>query len=530
MNTDPTIDVLIAGAGPTGSALAIDLVRRGLSVRIVDKAPGPFEGSRAKGVQPRTLEVLDDLGAAPVVLSGGDLYPKLGVHLGPLVIPWRMIKNRKATADVPYPNTWLIPQSRTDGALHARLAELGCTVDYGTEITEFTQTADSVRASLHTVDGVEEVTARYLVGTDGGASLIRTKLGIDFFGSTDEEDRILIVDAVTAGLSRNRWHVWPGVRSGFVGACPLPDSDLFQWMIRLSSDETPPTELADINRRIREHTRASGVELHDIKWRSVFRPNIRLAETYRRGRILIAGDAAHVHTPAGAQGLNTGIQDAYNLGWKIGQVLAGADDALLDTYETERQPIAAGVLGLSTKKYEAIGKLDPASIRRGKDEQQLGINYRGGPLAADGDRTSSLRIGDRAPDAPLVGADGKPLRLFDAYRGPHFTAVAYEGAAAQALDRVEWPSAGASLKRVVINAASARADLLLTDNAGTFREVYGLSADTLLLVRPDGYLAAIAVRDMVTAAQGVAWAMAPSPTATRTSASIEVPNDAGSVE
>lgn len=493
-NNDTAIDVLVVGAGPTGSALAIDLVRRGLRVRIVDKAPHSFEGSRAKGLQPRTLEVLDDLGVTPAVLRRGSVYPLLGIHLGPAVVPWRMMRNRQATADVPYPNTWLIPQFATDAALHDRLIELGGTVEYGTEIADFTQDDTAVTANLTTTEGGERVTARYLVGADGGASRVRTTLGVDFLGSTDEADRILIVDATTTGLSRNRWHMWPRLRGGFVAACPLPGTDLFQWMVRLSPDEDPPTELAEINKRIRAHTHASGVELHDVRWRSVFRPNIRLASAYRQGRVFIAGDAAHVHTPAGAQGLNTGIQDAYNLGWKLGQVLAGADEVLLNSYEAERQPIAAGVLGLSTKKYEAIGKLDPASIRRGKDEQQLGITYRGGPLAPGGvEGVEGLHPGDRAPDAVLVDDVGKQVRLFDAaYRGPHFTAVALGGQAARALEGLSWPAGGASLKRVSVDAQSPIADVVLSDAMGSFRESYGVSGDTLFLVRPDGYLASVA--------------------------------------
>lgn len=512
MTDDTVIDVLIAGAGPSGSALAIDLVRRGLDVRIVDKAPHSFEGSRAKGLQPRTLEVLDDLGVLSAVLDHGSLYPKLGLHLGRVVIPWSMMKNRAATAHVPYPNTWLIPQFATDAALHARLVELGGKVEYGTAITGFTQDDTAVTATLATDAGVEHVTARYLVGTDGGASTTRSALGIDFIGSTDEQDRILIVDATTKGLSRNRWHMWPRIRGGFVAACPLPGSDLFQWMVRLAPDEDPPTDLDEINGRIRAHTHASGVELQDIRWRSVFRPNIRLAGAYRQGRVFIAGDAAHVHTPAGAQGLNTGIQDAYNLGWKLGQVLAGADDALLDSYEAERQPIAAGVLGLSTKKYDAIGKLDPTSIRRGKDEQQLGITYRGGPLAAADDQTTSrLDVGDRAPDAEPVDAEGKPARMFDVYRGPHFTAVAFGNGAARALSEIQWPAAGAALRTVAIDTQSPTADLVLTDGNRSFRNSYGVDEDTLLLVRPDGYLALIASGDIVSKTEAAISLLTPLP-------------------
>jgi 2-polyprenyl-6-methoxyphenol hydroxylase-like FAD-dependent oxidoreductase len=128
------LDVLIAGAGPTGTTLAIDLARRGLDVRIIDKATHSFEGSRAKGLQPRTLEVFDDLGALDDVLAGSSDYPRLGIHLGPVTVPWRMFRNRDRTAEVPYPNTRLMPQYRTDSVLHDRLEQLGGKVEYGREL------------------------------------------------------------------------------------------------------------------------------------------------------------------------------------------------------------------------------------------------------------------------------------------------------------------------------------------------------------------------------------------------------------
>jgi 2-polyprenyl-6-methoxyphenol hydroxylase-like FAD-dependent oxidoreductase len=459
------LDVLIAGAGPTGTTLAIDLARRGLDVRIIDKATHSFEGSRAKGLQPRTLEVFDDLGALDDVLAGSSDYPRLGIHLGPVTVPWRMFRNR----------------DRTDSVLHDRLEQLGGKVEYGRELAEFGQDGTSVTATVLGDDGPERITARYLVGADGGSSAVRKHLELGFLGETHDQDRMLIVDAVTTGLSGNLWHVWPGVRGRFVGACPLPHTDLFQWMVRLSPDEEPPEGEEAITRRIRAHTRNRHIAVRDIRWRSVFRPNIRLAEAYRRGRVFLAGDAAHVHTPAGAQGLNTGIQDAYNLGWKLAQVLAGTDPRLLDSYEAERLPIAAGVLGLSTKKYEGLAKLDPSSLRRGKDEQQLSLTYHGGPLAPGGtDRTKTLQVGDRAPDAELPGS-----RLFDTYRGPHFTLVAYGPQAAAASDELDWPVAGAPLQRITV------------DDRHGFRSSYGIEGDTLLLVRPDCYLGNIATRDFL---------------------------------
>lgn len=510
--TSSTTDILIIGAGPAGTALAIDLTRRGVAVRLIDKATHAFDGSRAKGIQPRTLEVLDDLGALPDIINQGALYPPMGIHLGPITIPFTMMAKGKRGPDIPYPDTWLIPQHRTDRALHARFESLGRRVEFSTELVDFTDHGTHVTARVTTADGGEDITARYLVGTDGGASRVRKILGVEFSGSTDEADRILIVDAaVSGGLSRKYWHVWPGIKGRFVGACPLPHSDTFQWMIRLSPDEQPPQDLAQINARIQAHTHNKRLVLRDIQWQSVFRPNIRLAQNYRRGRVLLAGDAAHVHTPAGAQGLNTGIGDAYNLGWKLGQVLAGADDRLLDTYEEERQPIAAGVLGLSTKKYEGIAKLDPSSIRRGKDEKQLALTYHGGPLAPlAADRTATLRVGDRAPDADLVTADGRRARLFDAYRGPHFTALAYGRHAADALAALDWPAEGARLNRIVIDTEGRGGpDGAFTDPTGEFARIYGLTRETLVLIRPDGYIGHIAIHNIAGTTSAAARSMTP---------------------
>jgi 2-polyprenyl-6-methoxyphenol hydroxylase-like FAD-dependent oxidoreductase len=493
------IDVLIVGAGPSGTVLAIDLIRRGLNVRIIDKAAHAFEGSRAKGVQPRTLEVLEDLGALDDVLAGGDTYPLMGIHIGPLTIPWRIIPKKQPTADVPFPSTWLVPQYRTDRALHARLHALGASVEFGKELVSLAANEASVTATVQTDEGLEQIEARYVAGADGGSSKVRRLLGIGFDGSTDEQDRMIIADAVVTGLSRDRWHVWPRGRGRFVAACPLPDSDLFQWMIRLAPGEEPLLNREALAKRIHKETGNSRIELDDVRWTSVFRPNVRIAARYRIGRIFLLGDAAHVHTPMGAQGLNTGIQDAYNLGWKIAQALYGADDRLLDTYEAERLPIAAGVLALSTKKYEALTTLDPSSIRRGKGVQQLAISYRGGPLAPNGgNRTKTLCVGDRAPDAELIDAVGAKSRLFHAFRGPHFTAVAYGARAGAALARLEWSKTGAGLKRVLVDADGGLALLrgtVLADRSHTFRRAYGVAGDALFLVRPDGYLGHLAVDD-----------------------------------
>jgi hypothetical protein len=356
---------------------------------------------------------------------------------------------------------------------------------------------------------VETIQARYLVGADGGSSKVRQSVGIAFSGKTDDADRMIIVDCRIDGLSRDRWHVWPWLGGRFAGACPLPGSDLFQVMIRLQPGEEPQMDDAALDARFRKQTGAKRLRLSGIQWKTVFRPNIRLAERYRQGRVFLAGDAAHVHTPMGAQGLNTGIQDAYNLGWKLGQALAGAPGALLDSYEEERRPIAARVLGLSTAKYEALGRLDPSSVSRGADEQQLSITYRTGPLASvAAEATRKLNTGDRAPDARLRDPEGKTVRLFELTRGPHFTLLAYGAAAAKDMASVAWPIGGAALRKVAVE-SRVEGCLGVADADGSFKSSYGIGQDTLILIRPDGYIGQIAATDRIRAVGRIAALVAP---------------------
>ncbi len=211
------IDVLIIGAGASGLTLACDLQRRGVTFRIVDAAPRGFEGSRAKGVQPRTLEVFDDLGALDGLTSRSTLYPPLGIHLGPLTVRKRMITLHRPTPEVPHPNTLLAPQYATDLSLRERLTELGGAVEYGTRLVSFVQDDVGVTAGLAGDGGrAETVRARYLVGADGGSSTVRRSLGIPFEGSTDESDRMIVADLDLGGLARNRWHIWPRLDGRFI--------------------------------------------------------------------------------------------------------------------------------------------------------------------------------------------------------------------------------------------------------------------------------------------------------------------------
>jgi 2-polyprenyl-6-methoxyphenol hydroxylase-like FAD-dependent oxidoreductase len=457
------LPVLIAGAGPTGLALAIELARRGVPVTVVEKAATPPNGIRGKGIQPRTLEVFDDLGVIDDFLAAGGDYPPIRMNVGPLpVFRSRMHRHNEPTADVPYPNILMVPQFRTEEILRARLAELGGHVEWGTELVDLGQDETGVVVSLER-DGVrEDVWAAYVVAADGGRSPVRKLLGVGFEGETHEEERMLLADVRLEGLDTSHWNVWlnPLRRNKLgVALCPLPGTDLFQLTAPIESGETPELTLETFQQVLRDRTYRKGIRITELVWSSIYRVNVRMVDRYRVGRVFLAGDAAHVHSPAGGQGLNTGVGDAYNLGWKLAAVLDGAPEELLDTYEAERLPIAAWVLGLSTTYLR--GARSTKGLKRGKETDQLDLTYRGGPLAID-DRAEpgTVQAGDRAPDGRLD--DGR--RLFDLFRGPHATLLAFGDG---------WDVAGA---------------YAVTSNE--IRAAYGLGEGErrLVLVRPDGYV------------------------------------------
>jgi 2-polyprenyl-6-methoxyphenol hydroxylase-like FAD-dependent oxidoreductase len=401
-------EILIIGAGPTGLTLAVDLARRGVAHRVVDHDPGDFAGSRGKGIQPRTLEVFADLGVIDAAFAHGGPYPPMrGYQDGEVVWERVMAPTVPARPDVPYPNPLMLPQWRTAAILRDRLAELGGRVEAGVEFQGFTQDDDGVTAML---DG-QPVRARYLVGADGGRSGVRKSAGVDFVGETFEQHRIQLADVKIEGLDRDHWHIWTAGDGPVLALCPMAGTDTFQ----LTTTRYEETDLASLVRSVSGHT------LTEVGWRSQWRANVRMVDRYRVGRVFLAGDAAHVHTPAGGQGLNTGVQDAYNLGWK----LALGSEELLDSYEDERLPIAAEVLGISNKLFNrGIERRDDAMDRSDPVLRQLGLHYRDSKLSVDTRSTpGSLRAGDRAPDG-LAGT----RRIHEALRGPQFTVLTFGGA------------------------------------------------------------------------------------------------------
>ena len=504
------VNVVIVGAGPTGLALACGLSAGGVSVRVLDKAPGPASTSRALGLQPRGSEVLDHLGALGDLADRSVRIGRIAIHVG---------GSRAGTLEVGRPTPLvtrpglLVSQAEVEAALRTRLRGLGGSVEWGQEVADIAQDPQGVTVTTAGRSDAEtpreKFRASWLVGCDGAHSQVRKLADIGFPGVALIE-RFLLADVhVDLPIPRNEVAVWLRADQ-MLGVFPLPGKDLWRLMApaeplpaAATGDEVVSTLLASWC----EHTGLDAPAVKDVVWTSTFRVHRRLADRYRQGRILLAGDAAHIHSPLGGQGMNTGLGDVENLAWKLALVARGrADVTLLDTYQEERRPVAAEVLGSTSAMTRVVlGDSAPARLIRDgvfvpllkrpfvqrliwEQASQLKVGYRRGGLARGGRRQGfavarrRLRAGDRVPDLPCRRADGTHTRLH-AELGGRWVLLGSRTAVASAADAA---------------AAQLGADLV------TGLESLEPSAGDILLVRPDGHLACrVDGADAVGAAEGV---------------------------
>jgi 2-polyprenyl-6-methoxyphenol hydroxylase-like FAD-dependent oxidoreductase len=473
-------DVLICGAGAAGLTLAIDLARRNVAFLLIDKITEPFGGSRGKGIQPRTQEIFEDLGFVDrIVALGGHYPPQREYRSDGSYDESAVMEHNDPTPAEPYLIPLMVPQFLTEAVMRERLTELGHRPLFGHELKNFNQDTDGVTAEIACPGGEKVVRARYLVGADGGRSFVRTALNVEFPGETLGV-RAVVADLSLEGLSSDAWHRWNDGSPTQMSLCPLRGTDLFQLQAPVPLEGEVDLSASGLLDMVATRTGRKDIIVHSVLWASAYNMNARLADRYRIGRIFLAGDAAHIHPPTGGQGLNTSVQDTYNLGWKLASVLSGAPDTLLDTYESERRPIAAGMLGLATKLLSAIK--DRGELRRGREVHQLDLGYKDSALSIEKpSRTAGLKAGDRAPDAPCRGTAGQSTRLFNLFKGPHWTLLGYGIGRTAA---VSLPRAG-----LHIHTIGYRGDLV--DNNGHIHSGYGLSTGDWALIRPDGYVAAI---------------------------------------
>jgi hypothetical protein len=300
----------------------------------------------------------------------------------------------------------------------------------------------------------------YLVGSDGGRSFVRQALDIGFPGETLGV-RAVVADVALEGLGRDAWHRFNVRSTGQdIMLCPLAGTDLFQVQAPIPLEGDVDLSAEGLTEMVATRTGRQDIVIRSVSWASAYSMNARLADRYQVGRVFLVGDAAHTHPPTGGQGLNTSVQDAYNLGWKLTAVLAGAPERLLATYEEERRPITAEMLGLATRTLEAAKR---GAMRRGREFHQLDLGYPGSSLAMEQpERSGGILAGDRAPDAPVRGAAGQPTRLFTLFQGPHWTLLGYD------VDRASIVSPRAGLRSHTIG---PRGDII--DDGGHMRDAYG---------------------------------------------------------
>jgi len=462
--------VLICGAGAAGLSLAIDLARRGVDFRLIEKADEPFHGSRGKGIQPRSLEVFEDYGIVDRLFATGGPYPPIREYRADgSFADSSLAEPGGATPAEPYHEPLMVPQFQTEGVMRERLTELGHHVAFGQELMGFAQDDAGVTAEV----GDATVRARYLVGADGGRSLVRHTLGVEFPGKTLGV-RAIVADVVLEGIGREAWHRF-GSAMEQVMLCPLAGTELMQVQGPVPLEGDVDLSAGALTALVRERT-GRDIIIRSVSWASAYSMNARLADRYRVGRVFLAGDAAHTHPPTGGQGLNTSVQDSYNLGWKLAAVLRGAPETLLVTYEAERRPIAAGMLGLSTRLLDEVKQ---GAMRRDRAARQLDLGYPDSSLALQARASERVQAGDRAPDAPVRGAAGQPTRLFSLFRGPHWTLLGCE------TNRV----AIAPRPGLHVHIVGPRGDI--ADDCGHVHDAYGVSPGGWVLVRPDGYIGAV---------------------------------------
>ncbi|WP_082695828.1 FAD-dependent oxidoreductase [Mycobacterium sp. IS-1742] len=426
-----TVDVLVVGAGPTGLTAAGDLARAGRTVVVLEKRAAPNPSSRAFATMARTLEVLDARGLADDLIACGHRAPRVSLFAGARI--------DLAHLDSPYPFVLVTPQTNVDRALEGYARDQGAEIRRGVEVVGIDQDAGGVTVTARTPDSERDSVwrAAYVVGADGAHSAVRRVLGVDFPGKTILSSLVLadvkLADGPTGGGLTV--HSTRDVL-GFLAPYDRHDADgswfrAMTWNRHRQVPDDVPADGAEVAPTAL--TRAFGADpgLVDVGWTSRFHCDERQVAQYRHGRVFLAGDAAHVHSPMGGQGMNTGIQDAANLAWKLDAVLAGSDDALLDTYHTERHPVGRRVLRQSGLMARGL-TLHPRAARWLRNLLAPGLLRV--PAIRDGVAGSFAGTGLRYRGPGLVGTRGTriPLsegRITELLRTPGFVLVRERGAA-----------------------------------------------------------------------------------------------------
>ncbi|KAF4620929.1 hypothetical protein D9613_000933 [Agrocybe pediades] len=481
-----TLPILVVGSGPSGLVLALMLAKNGVPVRIIEKEPARFTGERGAGMMPRTLELYKILGTLPDILKLAKRTPMVWKYdpsdANKVVKKIPLVPSYEDTPQIPYSNILGLAQHLHEAILKEHLAALGVTVEGGTELRSFKDVGDHVDAEVvRHVDGKEviyHIETPYLVGMDGAHSVVRKTLGLEFLGETIEEDNFAAGDIRVKDLMEVA-HMWGNPTKAVVFLRPSGQDDRIVQFLIAGPEVDVPKVIASresIIDKFYEITGRRDIVFEDLVAAFRYKPNIRMVKELRVGRVFIGGDAAHCHSFAGGQGMNSCVQDAINLGWKLALVYEGhSPSSLLDTYGEERLPVIAEMLGKTTELFNQ-NKSAPGEMKRGSELRQLGVNYRGSSIVYEDDveiatekgpgynagSEIAARPGDRAPGAPglkvISGKETTTVLMHDILTPSHHTVLIFAGVSA--------------------NAASEMRDVLQQLPAGTVRSILVLPKDT----------------------------------------------------
>ncbi|KAJ7656363.1 FAD binding domain-containing protein [Mycena polygramma] len=531
---DFACDVLVVGAGPSGLISALCLAMSGVSVRIIDKEPTYRVGRRGAGITPRTLEVFKMLGVLDEVLKlAHKPVPFQSYELPYGIKPertWVMAPTLEPTPAYPFRNAVFLGQDQVEAILRVRLQAYACSVELGTELVGFEQHDDRVCAHISSEGTTEDIDVKYIIGADGAKGFVRKELDLSFLGETRSEDHLVVSDVIIEGLDLEHIHMWTRSAGTIIVWPGQTQNKLFSvQMMGTELDRQVALDPDAFREFFQAYTGRVDLDLGEIVWVSEYIPNIRMVEELQKERVFLVGDAAHVHSLVGGQGMNSSVQDSFNLGWKLASVALGrSSPTLLSTYSEERLPVIAEMLDKTTelhaKAFAADNLAEQAPWKRGKSLDQLGINYRWSsivieekpksaerPLGAygpEGGETELLRAGDRAPDAPgLVetreGGESVQRSLFEIFSYTTHTVLIFfppeERSVVGGIIRflASLPQSS-SIQPVVIYPAGFKVrgtgtDLVLCDRYGHARRGYCPPPGNVhcVVVRPDGMIGAM---------------------------------------
>jgi 2-polyprenyl-6-methoxyphenol hydroxylase-like FAD-dependent oxidoreductase len=506
--------VLIVGAGPVGLVAACELAGRGVRVRIIDRLPAPTEQSRAIVVHARTLEMFERMGVVDDVLASGIKT----VAMQMFASGRRVAKIDFDHVDSAYPYSLTTPQTETERILGIRLAALGGGVERGVELTHLTQDDDQVHLTLQNVDGTtEEATATYVVGADGSHSTVRDQIGVHLAGSFKGERFILGDVDAEHDLDPSSFHTF------FAADGPLMVFPMLGRRARIMAQINAPAgqplsatvSQSHLQQLVDE--RSDGITIRRSHWLTEFEIHHAQVPSYRVGRVFLAGDAAHVHSPAGGQGMNTGMQDAFNLAWKLAlavrEPVGPGVDALLDSYHQERHPVAAKVIDFSTR-LTAIGTvrgdlaialrdhavqlavaLSPVRQAVATQLEEVSLAYRKSPIVVPSrHRGGAVHAGDHLPVMPDVAVQRRLDAAITASPGHVLITVA---PAAAALPPA-LPAAGPGWRHVLVSdtgEAPDGYDVAIADPDRVVAQRLGLPRGGRVALRPDGYVGCLDTLD-----------------------------------